>query len=279
MFKILSYAILFWSLQVLSGPTSTPIFYVHPQSNSLQVKSIQKGLVCLKEKNKNESANSLLLSGDGQNILIDAGWSDNATVPVELADDIANALKVATHFHFDHIRQWHQMRNIILPEHQAKFCKKGLCAPSRWQTVMPVKSFNFKVGAFDQFSTVDQNPRLSLISCGGHSQTDACFLDKKTRTVFLGDLFYLGPVFYFLPGGNIDFTISFLKSLLARDDWDTLALSHGECASNRASLTNFLEDLKNISMGKYKWAVNFDFWLPLRAYKIRFGYVVTNLFW
>lgn len=256
-----------------------PIYYANSQPNELQIKSIQKGLVCITEKNNNESSNSFLLSGDVTNILIDAGWSDNATVPVELVEEIDNAQKVATHFHFDHIRQWHHMKNIVLPKQQDIFCKKEKCSLSRWQTVMPVKDFNFTVGGFDKFFTKDPASRLNLISCLGHSQTDACFLDKKTRTIFLGDLFYLGPVFYFLPGGSVALSITFLESLLARDDWDNIALSHGECSSNRASLMEFIEELKNISLGKYPWEINFDFWLPLRAYKVRSGYVVTNLLW
>ncbi len=253
--------------------------HAQSDSNSLHGKTLENGLVCITDRADEESANSFLLQGDGESILVDAGWSDKANVPIDIAKAIAKAQKVSTHFHFDHIRQLYKMKNIILTKQQADLCIEGMCTPSRWQTAMKVKAFKFTHEISDAPSTKSLNPRLISISCYGHSQTDACFLDRRTRTLFLGDLFYLGPVFYFLPGGNVDLVIRSLENFLARDDWDHLALSHGECISNRAKLVGFVGDLKEISAGKLSWSVNFDFWLPLRAYKVRSGYVVTNLFW
>lgn len=248
------------------------------QAKVLEAKEIKKGLTCLIDKDDKESANTFLLQREGQSILIDAGWSDKVAPPTELVHTIKQAYKVSTHFHFDHIRQWHGMEKIILTPHQAKLCEKNLCSPSRWHTVMKVKPFTYGGESSILSSENPLDIPLTLISCEGHSQTDACYLYNKTRTLFVGDLFYMGPVFYFLPGGKIDSAIRILEGLLARTDWDQLALSHGVCTADRPKLIEFVEDLRAISKGQLSWNINFDFWIPLRAYKVRSGYVVTNLF-
>lgn len=245
----------------------------------LQVKKIREGLQCIIDSNHEESAHSFLLQGDEGSILIDAGWSNQAVIPIEISRAIAQSKKVATHFHFDHIQQWHSMENIILTKQQASLCKDDLCSPTIWQTIVRVSPFKFIEETIDKFTANSVNGRLSFIPCKGHSKTDACYLDEKSRTLFVGDLFYLGPVFYFLPRGNVDLAIESLELLLKRNDWDQLALSHGECSTNRSKLLEFVDDLKRISIGEITWSINFDFWLPLRAYKTHSGFVVTNLFW
>jgi glyoxylase-like metal-dependent hydrolase (beta-lactamase superfamily II) len=144
---------------------------------------------------------------------------------------------------------------------------------------MRVKPFQI-FGKIPDDSPTDQiNPRLISVSCKGHSPTDACFLDMPTRTLFVGDLFYLGPVFYFLPGSDLSVAIETFENLLKRTDWDHVALTHGECLADRSKVVEFVEDLKQVVAKKASWKINFDFWIPLRAYKVRSGYVVTNLIW
>lgn len=249
------------------------------QPASLETKFLKPGLTCFTEKDNSESANSFLLQKESESILVDAGWSDNATIPVSFVKAVEHAQKVSTHLHFDHIRQWYKMEKIFLTKQQLESCVEKSCSPSMWQTVMKVKPFKFSGTIFEQSTENQLGARLQLISCSGHSKTDACFLDRDTRTLFVGDLFYLGPVFYFLPGGKIELAIGSLESILNRDDWDHLALSHGQCITDREKLVNFLEDLKGVYSRKRSWVLNFDFWFPLRAYKISSGYIVTNLFW
>lgn len=255
------------------------MIFAQAQPDSLETKKLKPGLTCFTEKNNSESANSFLLQGEGKNILVDAGWSDKATVPASFVNTVDNAQKVSTHLHFDHIRQWYKMEKIFLTKQQVESCVEKYCSPSRWQTVIKVKPFKFSGTILEQSTDSQLRVRLQLIPCSGHSQTDACYLDRDTRTLFAGDLFYLGPVFYFLPGGDIELAIGSLESLLDRDDWDHLALSHGECITDRAQLVKFLEDLKGVYSRERSWILNFDFWIPLRAYKISSGYIVTNLFW
>lgn len=245
----------------------------------LQVKEIKPGLSCMTTADDHEWANSFLLRGEIGSILIDAGWPEGVEIPVGLKAGVEKSQKVSTHFHFDHIRQWNKMGNIFLTDSQAKVCDSGSCSPSLWQSIMSIKPFQIS-GKISENSPTDQvNPRLISISCKGHSPTDACFLDVQTRTLFVGDLFYLGPVFYFLPGSDVSVAIETLENLLKRTDWDQVALTHGECLADRSKVVEFVEDLKQIVAKKVSWEINFDFWIPLRAYKIRSGYVVTNIIW
>lgn len=248
-------------------------------SRELQVKELMPGLSCLSTVGDQESANSFLLRGDKGSLLVDAGWSEDVAMPENLKGVVEQSQKVSTHFHFDHIRQFHKMRNIFLTEGQSKVCESASCSPSLWQSIMRVKAFQISGKISDGSPTDRVNPRLLSVSCKGHSPTDACFLDSQTRTLFVGDLFYMGPVFYFLPGSDLSVAIETLETLLKRTDWDQVALTHGECLADRAKVVEFVEDLKQIVVKKAPWEINFDFWIPLRAYKVRSGYVVTNLIW
>lgn len=253
--------------------------YAEASAKTLAVKDLKLGLSCLTTASDQESANSFLLIGDQGSILIDAGWDDGVDIPERLVGVVKRSQKVSTHFHFDHIRQWHKMDHIYLTTDQSSVCETQSCSPSMWQSIMNVKPFRIS-GKISYNSPTDQaNPRLIPISCKGHSPTDACFLDTQSRTLFVGDLFYLGPVFYFLPGSDISVAIETLESLLKRTDWDQVALTHGECLADRGKVVEFLDDLKQIVLKKTSWKINFDFWIPLRAYKVRSGYVVTNLIW
>lgn len=246
-------------------------------SKKLNIEILSKGLTCIKDPTDDESSNSFLLQGENADILIDAGWSDEAEVPEDLVSIIEKSQKVATHFHFDHIRQWHKMNNIFLTTNQLTACEKDLCSPSRWQTIMKVKPFRMSGRISNGLPIANSNPRLISIACNGHSPSDVCYLDTQTRSLFVGDLFYLGPVFYFLPGSSIQSAADSLDALLKRNDWDQIALSHGACVTNRAKALQYLDDLRKIISGELSWVLNFDFWIPLRAYKVHSGYVLTNL--
>ncbi|MCK6597940.1 MAG: MBL fold metallo-hydrolase [Bdellovibrionaceae bacterium] len=254
-----------------------PFIQVKSEQNLLVTENISDGLTCIKDPKDFESSNSFLLKGNQDvDFLIDAGWSDKVKIPENIRLTIEKSYKVTTHFHFDHIRQWYKMKNIFLTEQQYNACEKKSCTPSRWQTIFKIEPFQVS-GKLSEIQTEHLNTRLVTVSCRGHSQTDACFLDKKTRTLFVGDLFYRGPMFHFLPGGNIQKTVETFQSLLRRDDWDRIALTHGDCSADRASLAMHIEDLSKILQGKLNWTFNLDFWIPLRAYKVSAGYVLTHL--
>lgn len=259
-----------------------PIFILPFGSSKIRIKRTAdrkyiRRLLCINEPVDAESSNSFLLTGNpDDSFLIAAGWSDEVEIPKNLGLWIEKSYKVTTHFHFDHIRQWHKMNNIFLTQQQYQACEEIFCSPSRWQTIFKIAPFQIS-GKFFEFHPVKFKTRLTLISCDGHSPSDTCFLDEQTRTLFLGDLFYLGLVLHFLQGSNIQKAIETFKRVLTRNDWDRITLRHGDCITDRANLSQYVEDLRKVMQGQLPWAFNFDFWIPLRAYPVSTGYILTHL--
>jgi glyoxylase-like metal-dependent hydrolase (beta-lactamase superfamily II) len=102
------------------------------------------------------------------------------------------------------------------------------------------------------------------LTCAGHSQTDACFLHEASRTLFVGDLFYPGPVFVFPPGGSLHKLNQTVERLLALKSWDRLGLTHGDCFVSREVFRAFAASLQKITGGDAIWKWNVSFSLPLR---------------
>lgn len=245
-------------------------------ADTLRIETVKTGLICLQDFNDKEVSNSFLIQDFKNSILIDAGWSEKSQLPNEIAQLIDEATKVATHFHYDHIRKWHQMKNIKLSLKQAAYCVDSKCSPTRWATIKNVLPFKVSGEVVINAPVVSGGSRVISIECSGHSQTDLCFIDKKTRTLFIGDIFYEGPVFYFLPGGSFKKAKESIDRLLARNDWDNLAQAHGNCVISRDKLVQFAQDIKNIESGIIEWAWNTNFVLPLFDYKVRMGSILVR---
>ena len=245
-------------------------------ADTLHIQYLQPDLVCFRDSSSNEASNSFFIRDGSDSILVDAGWSENTQVPSELALSVDNSIKVATHFHSDHVSRWFQMENVFLSPKQAAYCSTSACNPSRWQTIKRVTPFKMSAELSVGTPVLQNSQRTYSVECDGHSQTDLCFIDKKTRTLFIGDLFYEGPVFYFLPGGSLKNARESIERLLARNDWDTIAQTHGSCQTPRSKLAEFSEDLKKIDSGNLGWKWTLNFVLPLIEYKVRSGSVVVR---
>jgi glyoxylase-like metal-dependent hydrolase (beta-lactamase superfamily II) len=242
----------------------------HGLATELKAMALEPGLTCLQDPLDSESSNSFLIQSRGHSLLIDAGWSSKAKIPSALAGAIGKAVKVATHFHYDHIRRWNDMAHIVLSPDQSTGCGEVKCKLGIWKSINSIKEF--RVESEYQFDQRIGRTELIPIRCEGHSNSDACFVDPVSKTLFLGDLFYLGPVFYFLPGGSLRSAISALNELLKRQDWDQVALTHGSCVRvDRQTLAKYVGELTQIEEGKIKGSWNFAFWIPLRAYDISTG--------
>jgi glyoxylase-like metal-dependent hydrolase (beta-lactamase superfamily II) len=244
-------------------------------AKELTVMELQQGLICLQDPLSTESSNSFLIHNQSHDLLIDAGWSSKTSAPSHLAKTIDGAVKVATHMHFDHSRRWHEMAHVALSPDQRQNCSNSKCKPGTWTSINSVGEFNVE-STYRYDEHLDQSEIVPL-RCGGHSATDTCFIDLSTKTLFLWDIFYLGTVFYFLPGGSLTTAISSLKEILKRNDWTQIALTHGSCQRiDRQILSQFVDDLSKIKEGKISGRWNFDFWIPLRTYKISTGTIILR---
>lgn len=227
---------------------------------------------CWEDPTDKESANAFLVEAADGALLIDAGWSAEAEVPGEYGPRLEAAAKVFTHFHFDHVRRLAPMRDVRLSAKQASLCATGTCAPSQWLTVFQVDAFRFE----RVYVPGDLLPAgVEAVACSGHSQADACFVHPATRTLFPGDLFYLGPLFTFLPGGSLRGLKAGLEELLKDDRWDRIAQTHGPCYATRADFERAVASYAAVVDGEVPHRWSFELYLPLWVYPLATGSVVT----
>ena len=249
------------SLYQVSLVLSINFFNASLYADDLKVTLDQNGVTCLQDPKSQEWSNSFLITSGTDRLLIDSGWSEDATVPVALQDDIQRATKVATHFHCDHIRNWSLQEHIALAGKQAKYCASPThCAPGLLRTVFRADPFIYA----ETYQTDAMLPGgVKVLACEGHSQSDVCFLHEASRTLFVGDLFYPGPVFIFPPGGSLRELNLTLQRLLTLTNWDRLGITHGDCFVSREVFQTFAVSVKQIAEGAATWQWHFSSFLPL----------------
>lgn len=236
------------------------------------VATIDGPVVCLQDAQDKESSNSFLIRSADAAVLIDAGWKTGSQPPEEFNADLIRARKISTHFHYDHIRQWFGMEHIFLSTGQQARCSDAVCEPSFLDTVYTVPSFRVE-GNF-QFGD-ELGAGVTAVACAGHSRTDACYLHAASRTLFLGDIFYPGPLFAFLPGGSVSGIHRGIATALANPAWDRLGLTHGDCFLERKEVEKVLASLEKVLNGATNGEWNFEFMLPLKVYPLETGSIFT----
>ena len=88
---------------------------------------------------------------------------------------------------------------------------------------------------------------LEVLHTPGHSPDSVCLLDRTARMLWVGDLFYTGSIYTWLPGGDIDLLIESYERLIALfPHYDTLMPSHNEPAVEKELLLEALEGAKKV---------------------------------
>jgi glyoxylase-like metal-dependent hydrolase (beta-lactamase superfamily II) len=191
------------------------------------------------------SAHSWLVDGTNGTYLINPGWTGSVDrVPNEVADLVDDAVKLGTHFHHDSIRQFGELRDRIwisdvqgaAPncDDHGQGCEPCLvgerCAPTTWLTLQPIDAFTVARTFTDDDPVMDGG--LVAVPSRGHSWTDQGYVHPRSRTLWTGDIFYIGNLFYFTHGGHLDEAIATFVSFLERDDWTQVAQPHWDFATN-----------------------------------------------
>jgi glyoxylase-like metal-dependent hydrolase (beta-lactamase superfamily II) len=107
---------------------------------------------------------------------------------------------------------------------------------------------------------------LEVIYTPGHSSDHICLLDRDSRYLWTGDLFYTGGVTTYLPGGDHDAFIESCRRLVdLMPHYDTLLPAHNEPLVEKeilVELSKGAEDIKAGRLTKYSEsrsvAVNYD---------------------
>ncbi len=263
-------------------------------SARLRVEKVTDDLICLINPiaPAPQSAFAWLAGGGSKWFLLNAGWLHGDVVaPEDALGRLVEAIKVSTHFHHDWVKQWAFLReNIWISRKQAEAqncndqglgCRPALepggafCAPEPWLTFEPVHPFPVSgVYEDDEADLGEAHSSMASIAVEGHSQTDVALLHRPSRTLFLGDLFFVGPkLFYFFPQGSIAGALRSLTKLLERNDWEHTAQIRGDSfRCPRVFLEEFHEALGKIATGQVAGTEEkLDWWsLPVVTYPFKY---------
>ena len=93
--------------------------------------------------------------------------------------------------------------------------------------------------------------RLEVIHTPGHSSNHICLLERKSRYLWTGDLFYTGGISTYLPGGDHDRFIESVRKLVNLFPYyDTLMPAHNEPLVEKEVLVDLLRAAADIKEGR-----------------------------
>jgi len=93
--------------------------------------------------------------------------------------------------------------------------------------------------------------RLEVIHTPGHSSNHICLLDRVSRCLWTGDLFYTGGISTYLPGGDHDRFIESVRKLVDLFPYyDTLMPAHNEPLVEKEVLVELLRAAEDIKAGR-----------------------------
>jgi len=258
-----------------------------------EVYLVTKDTYSIYEPGQYEEALCSLVIGGKRVALIDSGCgiSDISKVVDEITD--IPVFVVNTHAPNDHIADNHRFKEIWMLDHPLSLeSQKGLpnsemahliASGMIWKPLpkdfMKEKYIvpSFKVTHFFRNGEVIDlgNRTLEVIHTPGHTPDSCCFLDKKHRLLFTGDMFYTGGIYTYLNGGDIPtFIQSYQKMLTYYDEFDRLMPSHNEPYVEKELLKAVLNAVEGIAAGKGSYIEGKDMGIPIRKYNFdRFSIV------
>jgi len=182
---------------------------------------VSEGTFAICEPGHWEGVISYLIEGRNKAVLLDTGMGVG---DIKKVVDHLTRLEVSvvnSHTHFDHIGGNHQFDKIAVfddgfeienlergrtvEELKGEMSQEFLFRPlprgfdPKVYRILPSKPTHL----FKHEETFDLGDRkLKVLHTPGHSPGSVCLLDTKSKELFTGDTFYLGPLFAHLPGSN-----------------------------------------------------------------------------
>lgn len=195
---------------------------VNPETSWFEIYEVRPGTFALYEPNHFEEAISFLIVGKERALLFDTGLGIgdiHATVRALTGKPI---IVVNSHGHYDHIGGNHQFENILgmanayaqsrakgLPHSDvAEFVSEVWFKPGTMPSEFNPETYEIKTYKFSSFlmdgQQIDLGGRvLDVLHIPGHSPDSIALLDKTNQQLFVGDTFYLAPLYAHLEGSNL----------------------------------------------------------------------------
>lgn len=220
------------------------------------------------EDGQYEESISYLLYGKQSSILIDSGNGiANLRTQCRQLTDLP-ILLVNTHSHIDHVGS-----NYMFDEIAAYDDHMGLARRTAALGYHHEKALTYIAGdavwkpfptEFDpttfcippyritrwlkEGETLDLGDRqLEVLYTPGHSPDSICLLDRDSRMLWVGDLFYTGSIYTWLAGGDINLLIESFERLISLfPHYDLLMPSHNESAIEKTILIEALNGARQV---------------------------------
>jgi glyoxylase-like metal-dependent hydrolase (beta-lactamase superfamily II) len=98
--------------------------------------------------------------------------------------------------------------------------------------------------------------QVEVLHTPGHSPDSVCFLDKQARMLWIGDLFYTGQIYTWLPGGDLEQLVASYDRLIGLfPHYDLIMPAHNEPAIEKGILLRVAEGAKGILDGTGQYSL------------------------
>jgi len=253
----------------LPRPSYKNLIKIPIKDDWFEVHLVTKDTYTIYEPGQYEEALSSLVIGKNRAALIDTGCGISDISKV--IDEITNlpVIVVNTHAHNDHIADNHRFEEVWMLDHPWSVeAQKGLpnsemahlvASGMVWKPLpLGFRKDDYIVPGFKVTHFFKNNEiidlggrKLEVIHTPGHTPDSCCFLDRKQRLLFTGDMFYTGGIYTYLNGGDIHtFIRSYRKMLSYYEEFDHLMPSHNEPYVEKELLNEVLKAVENIVAGK-----------------------------
>ncbi len=240
-----------------------------------EVYRIRPGVFAIYEPHQYEEVISYLIVGSQRALLFDTGlgMGNLRAVVTELTPLPITVLN--SHTHFDHVGgnwQFNQVLALDIP-----FARRNAAGASRDQVsdaVLPERFCGdpppgfrpdeylihpFQISGFvKDGQTIDIGGRsLEVVLTPGHTPDSLCLLDHMNRILFVGDTFYPGPIYLYVPETDIvayERSVDRLAALVPQ--LDVLLTSHNFPVSRPEMLLRLSDAFHQVRTGKAQFTVN-----------------------
>lgn len=260
-----------------------------------EVYRVTEGVYVFYEPGQFEEAITYLFEGGEKAVLIDTGCGiGNLRKAVEKITDLP-VMVVNTHVHNDHIGHNHLFDEVAMYDHPIshEVAKNGLPNSKMAPLVAPGKVWkplpeefdvkNFMVPPFKVSHWLHDGDKINLgnrvlevLHTPGHTPDSICLLERETRLLFTGDIFYTAAIYLYLPGSDLPtFIKSYHKLMEYYPYFDRLMPSHNEPWVKKELIKEVLQAAEDIYVGKGEYVEGFDRCIPIRKYTYpRFSIII-----
>lgn len=256
--------------KALPRPVYSQLERVESSQLWFEIYRVEPDIYVFYEPGQFEEAVSYLVLGEDKAALVDTGCGIGNIK--QLAEDFTDlpVMVVNTHHHNDHVAQNHLFDEVAIFDDPVarRTAEEGvphdemlelLDEGSVWKPLPEdfdpdaywVPPFKVTRWLHDGDFIELGGRELEVFHTPGHSPDSICLLERDSRLLWTGDMFYTGAIYTYLPGGDLDqFIESYRRMIDLFPHYDRLMPSHNEPWIEKKILREVLRAAEEIREGK-----------------------------